>query len=81
MKQSAYKPKVVNTWYMQCSVLPHFIMANDHGIQTQLNIDEEELESHTFKESSDQWLDYNSNIKKFLILRFWNFFVFQFENV
>ena len=45
-------------------------MANDHGwmvtingIQTQLNIDEQELGSCTLKEPSAQSLDYNTNIK------------------
>ena len=48
-------------------------MANDHGwmvtingIQTLLNIDEKELDSHAFKETCAQWLDYNINNKKYI---------------
>ena len=35
-------------------------MVTINGIQTLLNIDEQELESQTFKEPSAQWLDYNT---------------------
>ena len=34
-----------------------------NGIQTQLNIDEQELDSFAFKETSAQWLEYNINKK------------------
>ena len=39
-------------------------MVTHYGIQTSLDIHEKELESRTFKESSAQWLHYNTNIKK-----------------
>ena len=43
---------------------------NDYinSIQTWLNIDEKELESQTFKETSTQWLGYNRHQQKKIIL-------------
>ena len=35
-----------------------------NGIQTKINIDEQELDNHTFKKSIAQWLDYNTKNKK-----------------
>ena len=37
----------------------HGWMVTINGIQTLLNIDEQGLDNHTFKESSTHWLDYN----------------------
>ena len=55
---------------MECSEIPHYITANDHGwmitingIQTLLNIDEEGLDSHAFNETCAWWLDYNIHNK------------------
>ena len=37
-------------------------------IQTKINIDEQELDNHTFKESSAQWLEYNTKNNKHFCL-------------
>ena len=53
-----------------------------NGIQTQLNIDEKELDSRAFKEACAQWLGYNinnNNSKKYFYL-YLNLQKFAFQN-
>ena len=42
----------------------HSKWANEQMLKTELRIHEQELDSHVFKETGAQWLDYNINNKK-----------------